>query len=387
MKEKYDVGILGVWFGCNYGSIATYYSLYYAIEQMGKSVLMIHRPYLNHFEESSMEDRHSLKFARAHYDISPAYHVSEIKKLNDVCDAFVLGADQLWKYDVTKIFGHSYFLDFADRNKKKISYATSFGTDRFKAPKKFMWKAVRCLRRMNYVSVREKINVNMCEKLFGIRAEHVLDPVLLCDNRCLGAIADESDRKIKSNYIAAYILDPTPEKREALLRMAKKYNKDLIVMLDGWPHLFEGNKENIDLDEYVVSDVDVRDWLFYFKHSDMIITDSFHGTCMAILFEKPFYAISNPGRGADRFISLLEEFELMDRFVWDPNDIGNADDEICLDYTKVNEILSKEREKSMNWLQNALNSKKKNHSVVIRKEVLFPLRVRKSIKLYEESKR
>ena len=61
MKKKYDVGILGVWFGCNYGSIATYYSLYYAIKNMGKSVLMIHRPYLDHFEEASMEDRHSLR--------------------------------------------------------------------------------------------------------------------------------------------------------------------------------------------------------------------------------------------------------------------------------------------------------------------------------------
>lgn len=387
MKEKYDVGILGVWFGCNYGSIATYYSLYYAIEQMGKSVLMIHRPYLEHFEESSMEERHSLKFARAHYDISPAYRVDEIKKLNDVCDAFVLGADQLWKYNVTKIFGHSYFLDFADKNKTKVSYATSFGAARFTAPKKFMWKAVKCFRRMNYVSVREKINVNMCEKLFGIRAEHVLDPVLLCDNKCLGAIADESNREIKSDYIAAYILDPTPEKREALLRMAKKYNKKLVVMLDGWPHLFEGNKEKMDLNEYVKSDVNVNDWLFYFKHSDMVITDSFHGTCMALLFEKPFYAIANEGRGSDRFISLLEEFNLMDRFVWNPNDIGNAENELSLDYTNVNAILNAKREKSMNWLKNALNSKEKNHSVVIRKEVLFPLRVRKSIKLYEESKR
>ena len=387
MKKKYDVGILGVWFGCNYGSIATYYSLYYAIKNMGKSVLMIHIPYLDHFEEASMEDRHSLRFARAHYDISPAYHVDEIGKLNDVCDAFVLGADQLWKYNVTKIFGHSYFLDFVNRKNKKISYATSFGTDRFKAPKEYMWKAVKCLRRMNYVSVREKVNVNMCEKLLGIRAEHVLDPVLLCESNCLGDIANESDRKVKSNYIAAYILDPTPEKREALLRLAKKYNKDLVVMLDGWPHLFETNREKMDLDQYVVSDVEVDDWLFYFKHSDMVVTDSFHGTCISILFEKPFYAISNPGRGADRFISLMEEFGLMDRFVWDPNELGTFDNEMKLDYTKVNEILNNERKKSMAWLENALNSKKKHHSVVIRSQLLFPFRVRKSIKLYEEGDR
>ena len=75
MKKKYDVGILGVWFGCNYGSIATYYSLYYAIKNMGKSVLMIHRPYLDHFEEASMEDRHSLRFARYRYQYVDKSHI------------------------------------------------------------------------------------------------------------------------------------------------------------------------------------------------------------------------------------------------------------------------------------------------------------------------
>lgn len=385
MKDKYDVGILGVWFGCNYGSIATYYSLYYAVKKMGKSVLMVHRPYTGTFDESSMEDRHSLKFARVHYDISPAYHVDEISKLNDVCDAFVLGADQLWNYNVTKIFGHGYFLDFVKKNKKKISYATSFGTDRFIAPKKYMWKAVKCLRRMNYVSVREQANVNMCAKLFGIHAEHVLDPVLLCDSECLGAIADESTREKKSNYIAAYILDPTPQKREALLRLAEKYNKDLVVMLDGWPHLFTKNKEAINLDEYVQSDVDVRDWLFYIKHCDMLVTDSFHGTCMGILFEKPFWAIGNAARGSERFFSLLQTFDLMNRLVWNPDELGLPEkDEMSLEYTEVNSKLNAERKKSMAWLEEALNSKNKNHSVVIKSELLYPLRVRKSVKLYEE---
>lgn len=383
MKDKYDVGILGVWFGCNYGSVATYYSLYYAIESMGKSVLMIHRPWIKDFDEQTMEDRHSLKFARAHYDISPAYSVKEIGVLNDVCDAFVLGADQLWNYGISKGFGHSYFLDFAGKDKRKVSYATSFGSDRFMAPWKYMWKAVKCLRRMNYVSVREKVNVNMCEKLFGIEAKHVLDPVLLCETECLGNVADESTREKKSNYIAAYILDPTPEKREALLRMAKKYNKDLVVMLDGWPHLFKANKEKMDLDEYVVENIDMSDWLFYIKHSDMLITDSFHGTCMGLLFEKPFYAIANFSRGSDRFTSLLTEFDLMDRYVVNPNDIGNLENEMQLDYTKVNQILAQQRKDSMDWLKNALNSNEKNHSVVIKSQVLYPLRVLKAILRFE----
>ena len=112
MKDHYDVGILGVWYGCNYGSIATYYALQQTIEKLGYSTLMVHYPRLKP-DDGRMKGRHSIRFAEEHYDISPSYHVSEIGELNQYCDAFVLGSDHLWNYGVTKIFGHSYFLDFA----------------------------------------------------------------------------------------------------------------------------------------------------------------------------------------------------------------------------------------------------------------------------------
>ena len=44
IMEKYDVGIVGVWQGCNYGSMMTYYALNRAVQSMGKSVLMIDKP-------------------------------------------------------------------------------------------------------------------------------------------------------------------------------------------------------------------------------------------------------------------------------------------------------------------------------------------------------
>ena len=78
MAEKYDVGILGVWFGCNYGSIATYYALGKTIESFGKSVLMVHRPWLTPYNRESMESRHSLRFAREHYHISESYQVKDM---------------------------------------------------------------------------------------------------------------------------------------------------------------------------------------------------------------------------------------------------------------------------------------------------------------------
>ena len=54
MDKHYDVGILGVWFGCNYGSIATYYCLNQAVEGLGKSVLMVHRPWIKPFDMEAL---------------------------------------------------------------------------------------------------------------------------------------------------------------------------------------------------------------------------------------------------------------------------------------------------------------------------------------------
>lgn len=382
MGENYDVGILGVWYGCNYGSIATYYSLYCAVRDMGKSVLMVHRPWIEPFDEKRMEKRHAMRFARKHYDVSKAYHVGEISELNELCDTFLLGSDQLWKYGVTKVFGHSYFLDFVQKGKNKVAYATSFGAERFLAPWSFSWKALSCMRRMNYVSVREETNVNMCRKLFGVEAVHTLDPILLCDRGRLAEIAQESTREQKKGYIAAYVLDPTPEKKQALLWLAEKLGKDIVVMLDGWPHLFKKNKEKMGLPQYTVTELTVNDWIFYMENSDFVLTDSFHGTCVALLYEKQFYAISNPGRGASRFESLTKEFGLTENYVHDPQEIMQRDLPKQLDYERINKILEDKRRDSMEWLRKAICEPEQNHSAVIKKEKLYPLRMLKAILRY-----
>jgi polysaccharide pyruvyl transferase WcaK-like protein len=286
--------------------------------------------------------------------------VSEIGVLNDKCDAFVLGSDQIWNYGVTKIFGHSYFLDFAGDDKKKIAYATSFGSGKFLAPRAYTKEAVRCMRRMDAVSVREKEGVDICRKTFGVKATHVLDPVLMCEPHVLGDLTKRSDRQETEPFIATYILDPTPEKREALLHVSKEKGKKLVNMLDGWYNKFEGNKKRLNLDN-TIENLQVEDWLYYLKNSDFVITDSFHGTCMAILFHKPFIAIGNPGRGTSRFESLLGTLGLTHRYVMDPKEIRKRKELLSdVDYTKVDAILDRQRTESRAWLAAALAGEKKN---------------------------
>ena len=42
--EQYDVGIFGLWYGRNYGSISTYFALKTVVEQLGYSTVMIENP-------------------------------------------------------------------------------------------------------------------------------------------------------------------------------------------------------------------------------------------------------------------------------------------------------------------------------------------------------
>ena len=44
MSRKYDVGVNGVWFGANYGSLLNGYATYKILKDLGYSVLMINKP-------------------------------------------------------------------------------------------------------------------------------------------------------------------------------------------------------------------------------------------------------------------------------------------------------------------------------------------------------
>ena len=101
-------------------------------------------------------------------------------------------------------------------------------------------------------------------------------------------------------------------------------------------------------DEFVFPPIE--EWINGFVHADFIITDSFHGTVFAILFNKPFLSIGNAKRGLSRFSSLLDNFKLKERLILEPNkfEMQKLSDEIDWDY--VNSRLALERERSLAFL-------------------------------------
>ena len=73
-EKKYDVGIYGLWYGTNYGSMITYYALDCVLKDMGRSTVMISNPLgRKDLDIDTLPISHQLRFARDHYEITPYY--------------------------------------------------------------------------------------------------------------------------------------------------------------------------------------------------------------------------------------------------------------------------------------------------------------------------
>ena len=361
MKEKYDVAIVGVGVGANYGSVLTYYSLYKTIEAMGKKPLMVSKIGAR-ANDPEIRDTHALRFAKRHYNLSKIYSQSSVSELNDLVDTFVIGSDQVWNYGIARGFGNAFYLDFAAENKRKISYAASFGHSKDFTPEDKRENVSALFKRFNAISVREDSGVSLAQKYYGITAKQVAEPIFLLSNDEYLRLASESNKDTSGEYLLAYILDPTSEKRAAILHLAQKMGLDVKIVLDGWPNLFEQNLKKIELDEYVQRNVETYDFLKLYANSSFVVTDSFHGTSFAVKFKKPFASIGNKRRGVVRFDSLFRLLGNRERFTLDANELITKDRRFIspIDYVDIDDVLNRHVLDSKKWLNNALEMSVEN---------------------------
>lgn len=93
------------------------------------------------------------------------------------------------------------------------------------------------------------------------------------------------------------------------------------------------------------------EFLYLLRNAEIILTDSFHATVFSILFHKKFITFSREGLNMNsRIVSLADMIGKKNCI----NKYGDLDCENGIDYTRVDEVLKKEREKSINFLKKAL---------------------------------
>lgn len=367
-NKKYDVGVLGWWYGKNYGSILTYYGLNRAIESLGYSVLMVHEPTgYNAYRATWPDDILSMKFARrVGYNYTEQKHYSHLPDMNDEVATFVVGSDQLWNPLIGRV-NDDLFLDFVSPDNRRVAYGTSFGnrgTAKFKP--EFIAKHAPNLQKFSAISVREKYAVNTARDVFGVDADLVVDPVFLLPREHYESLAHQATDKVSGNYLAVFFLDPTPEKKSAAEAIANKLGLQRIVVI---PNPDGGRKLVSELftdDRFEVLGSDSpENFLHTYSNASYVATDSFHGTAFAAIFEKPFSSIYNTHRGADRFKNLLTSLGFGEsRRVFeteiDKTIHNNPKVSFDVDFTASAAYIRNGRDASMKWLKDALSGKASN---------------------------
>ena len=328
-----NVAVFNMFWGYNYGGVLTAYALQTILLHLGYNPCLIRNTYGNYpqnlsnpFCQFEQENLFSTKAIR---------HPNEMKSLNRFYDKFIVGSDQVWRFGYVKDDYKTYFLSFVASVKNKIACAASFGQNYWKSPPKITKEVSNYLQDFDAISVREKSGVDICKDVFGVKAQAIFDPVFFLKRTDWKKLLDKSKLNLNSSALV-YILDKNGKLLNQINGILKKQNMS---------------------PSFIKPFMSIYDFLKSIQSAQKIITDSFHGVCFSIIFQKDFICLCNKNRGEDRFVSLLSDLGLMDRLFYDLDGV-DFDKLTPIDYKKVNSIIEQKRQEGVGWLTKVLDPKK-----------------------------
>lgn len=347
-ENKKNVAIIGWFDGPNYGSKLVHWSIYKLFNKLGWNSCFIWPPHAEKYKFSN--------FARSEYNITKCTGIRKLSILNRYFDAFSVGSDQYWNYRLD-YFGNFRFLDFANTTKRILSCCTSFGHDELFYPKDKLEEIKFLLKRFNTITVRENSAAELIKKFFGIDSIVLTDPTLLLEPDDFIGLTKKSNLELENNkYILVYLLDPNEEKKQKIAALSRSFNMPVKTLVDiqGYKGKAEYMKEFNVVGEEIGRLPSVYDFVNCFKNAAYVVTDSFHGTCFSIIFNKSFCTFANFRRGGIRF-ELFNKIGCGRRIQYDYDfNIQSILDN--LDYQVVNDINAKNRSYALNIFEATLNA-------------------------------
>lgn len=352
---KKKIGILTFHYSrYNFGAVLQTYSIYKLIELLGYEPNIINYvPKINSLKGKVWNLIMSILGFRFDYFrkkfipniLSKTQSESELVRLNNHIDGFVVGSDQVWRYIKNTETLLMYYFNFVNDEKIKISYAASFGVDYWPDNMEVVTNQVKkLLQRFDSISVREDSGVDLCNDVFGVKSVRVLDPTLLLNKEHFYKIANPK-RLNKSNYLA-YMMLHNYKVNEKYFRKLSEDNGLKFIRMQG---------KRIFPKKMMYFYNSVSDWLSYIRDAEIVITDSFHCLAFAIIFSKNFVVIANPITGVTRLRNLLsminEESKLYDNVDQIPTDLIFK----MPDYNRSEQSLTQKREKSLRFLRDSLS--------------------------------
>ena len=263
---------------------------------------------------------------------------NELKKYFPRADIYCTGSDQVWNSKWNGGIDKAMFLDFVPKDKKCIAYSASFGKNKLE-----FWEiqeTKQLLKKYKNISVREKSATEILYSL-GYASVQVVDPTLLLNGNEWRKIS--SNKYSEDSYILVYNLNRNKKIDKYAENLSKKTGLKIRFLSYQFKEFYKKGK--------IMCNPKVEDFLSLIDNAQYVITDSFHATAFSLNFNTQFIIVY-PGKYSTRLQSILEITGLENRVAKDENDLSIVSEKI--DFEKVNKVIDKERNHSIEWLKNAL---------------------------------
>lgn len=294
----------------------------------------------NDFLKDVIREYNIKKFSDKYIKTRYCYEYSST--LNKEYDYFIVGSDQIWNPHFVDC--KNEFLQFCDK-KKRIAYSASIGINTLDdVPKQRKIRLQNGLVGMEHISVREKAGAAIVKSIINKDVPVLVDPTLLIEKEEWDNIVSKPVWYSDEEYILVFFLSDIPSNvMEEITRQAGVNKYRIINLMD---------MEQIDI--YASSP---DEFLYLIKNAKLVYTDSFHCTIFSIIMQVPFlvYPRENVGMSMEsRIDTLLELFDLSNRKIMSGN-YHYSFDPFEIIYNKTENVIQKEREKSRQYLLEALN--------------------------------
>lgn len=280
------------------------------------------------------------EFTKTHLKTTNIRYTSNEMLRNNLPDAdiFVAGSDQIWNTNFNNGKDPSFYLDFVPNDKIRASYAASFSIDSLQEEYKENTK--RMISNLDYVSVREKTGLNILKGLGIENAVQVMDPVFLLSKEEWDLLEEKSQIKyFNEKYLICYDFDGNELVKEICISIAKKNNLKIYSFFKN------------DYADKCFYDIGPIEFLSLIKNSEYVISNSFHGTAFALIYEKEFLVVNRKEKLNSRMLDLLASIDLENRCV---NSLKEIEKFEVIDYYRVQKNIVNLINNSVNYLKNVI---------------------------------
>jgi len=277
------------------------------------------------------------------YILETDYCISDNNIPNDLSDRydyFVTGSDQVWNPSFN--YGSSiYFLTFAPKS-KRIAFSPSFGVSKIPIEHQVNYK--KWISDMGHLSVREGAGADIIKQLTGKKALVLVDPTMMLTKEQWLSVSNKATNLTDKKFLLTYFLSGIPEEYKEKIKKIAKDNNLRVINLG-------------DIKDYDTYQTGPAEYIEYINSASILCTDSFHGAIFSIIMETPFIAFERKGISESMFSrieTLLGKFKLESRKV---NNITSDNQVLDVDFSHILPILEAERNKTLDYLKNALDIK------------------------------